>query len=75
MTDLELQKMGIISDPTPISPNRYWCNTTQTNIVIQKGLEIDDLIEIIFKIGILQGNQEGKQKRSNEFKALINNLP
>ena len=73
MSDLELEKMGIIEDSTTFNPNIYWCNTTQTNITIPKELEIDALIEIIFKIGILQGIQEGKLQRSKEFEDLIYN--
>ena len=73
MTELQLEELGLIANETTFNPNRYWCNLTQTNITINKGLKAVDVMEIIFKIGYVQGVETGKAQRSQDFKNLINN--
>jgi len=74
MTDQELEKMGIISDKSKLSPNRYWCNTTQENMNIAKGTTPFQLLAKIYEAGYIQGIDTGKEQRSQEFKNLINNV-
>ena len=73
MTELQLEELGLIADKSKLHPNRYWCNLTQTDITINKGLKAVDVMEIIFKIGYVQGIDTGKAQRIQEFKNLINN--
>ena len=58
MNDIELEKLGIIVDKTALHPNRYWCNVTQTEIKIVKGTTAEQIIEMIFEQGCLQGNRK-----------------
>jgi hypothetical protein len=74
MDDLELEKLGLIADKTKLNPNRYWCNTTQTEIKIAKGTTPEQLMHKIFEQGYVLGIETGKAQRSQEFKNLINNV-
>jgi hypothetical protein len=73
MKDEELEKLGILADKSTLHPNRYWCNTTQTQINIHKMTSAEDIMTMIFKEGYGQGIETGKAQRSQEFKNLINN--
>jgi hypothetical protein len=73
MTELQLEKMGILPDKTKLNPNRYWCNTVQDYLTITKTTELQDVLNMIFSIGHEEGICTGKKQRSAEFKNLINN--
>lgn len=71
MTALQLEKMGILTERTKLNPNRYWCNTIQDYINIKGTDTIEDVLNMIFSSGYVQGIETGKRQRSNEIKALL----
>lgn len=74
ITDKELEKMGIIHEGSKLKPDRYWCNTTQTQMRIDtKTATIESVMTMIFEEGYTQGISTGKTQRSTEIKRLLNN--
>lgn len=73
MTKLQLEKLGMISTQTKLCPNRYWCNTTLTQINIYSTTTMEEVLEMIFDEGKVQGIISGKEQRSNDFMNLLNN--
>ena len=72
MTALQLEKMGILTEKTKLSPNRYWCNTIQDYLTIRKEDTMEDVLTMIFENGYTQGIDTGKRQRSEEIKGLLN---
>ena len=75
MTARQLEKMGILKERTKLNPNRYWCNTTQDYLTIQKTDTMETVLQMIFYRGIEQGIEEGKRQRSRQFKGLTSCVP
>jgi len=73
MTDKALEKIGILPDKSRLNPNRYWCNATQEHMNISRNMWGEDIMQDIFDNAFNQGVEEGKERRSKEFKRLINN--
>jgi len=71
MTARQLEKMGILTERTKLNPNRYWCNTTQDYLTIDKSNTMEDVLKMIFDSGMEQGIEEGKRQRSQQFKGLL----
>lgn len=72
MTDNELEDMGIIRDDS-LMTNRYWCNATQTNILLPPTATPKDVLKLIYDLGIEHGIERGMEKRSDQFMNLLNN--
>jgi hypothetical protein len=73
MSDLELSRLGLFKDSTVFKSDRYWCNVTQTHIVLDKDTTPERVMEIIYDQGMQAGVEQGKAQRSKEFRYLINN--
>ena len=74
ITDKELESIGIIDEGSRLKPDRYWCNTTQTQMRINiKTATLEDVMTMIFEQGYTQGISTGKTQRSAEIKRLLNN--
>jgi len=72
MTEKQLEKMGIHRDGGRMYPNRYFCIATNSYLTIYKNDTQEDIMKSIYEKGIERGTEEGKMKRSEEFKSLLN---
>lgn len=63
MTELQIEQLGLKPNKSKLHPNRYWCDITKTYINIHKGLKHIHIIDIIFKIGYMQGVNASKIKK------------
>ena len=58
MTDLQLEKLGILSDKSKLKPNRYYCNTRQEFVDIPRETTVETILVDIIAAGRLQGVDE-----------------
>lgn len=71
MKDL-LEKMGIYYIGNELKPFNYSSDVTGTHLKITNEMNLIDIVEMIFNEGVKEGVEIGKEKRSQEFKDLLN---
>lgn len=72
MTPSQLEKMGIVKSPRKHNPNRYWSNVAQSYLTIPKNATMEEVVTMLFNLGMEIGINEGKSLRSQEIRTLLN---
>ena len=73
MTDKQLEKLGIYPSMNTLKPKKYWCEVTESYMIIHRDMTLKDIVTNIYAIGIEKGINKGKKQRSKQIMSLLNN--
>ena len=73
MTDKQLEELDIHKICGNRDPHRYWCNTTESFMIIYPTVSVKGVLQMIYNEGVKDGFEDGKKQRSAEIMGLLSN--